>query len=181
MKKKRPSRGGRPKGSKGTYTRAGDPIEDNLRRAIFGPLADSADIFWIHQLWASQNPSELVRAENATLHNGEQIQANVVRRWSHELGEEIARRLAKRDSDFFVKLAKQACRYCVEGSWQHDIVRTILLAHVAIEQCGNPERRFTMRELRDIDWKGNSPSERQLKRLVDELKIPMLRGRSKKK
>jgi hypothetical protein len=179
------SRGaGRPRGAKGTRTIADAPLDENLRRAVWGNLRDSS-VGWLHQLWLSlpeRNPSSMRAMVERGVPRPSAVERteDLARFVATKLGLECMEMLRAGNVRYFSDLAEMA-RRLIEGGHPSE-PRAALLAYVLHELKKNPGRIFTDEELhREAPWpKGSRPTLPTVTRWRREAGISVNQGRPKK-
>lgn len=188
--KKRTSKG-RPRGSSTGYTEPGLPLHENEVRAIWGDLHESSmGAAFAHQLWIERNPQpDSLGVRMEAERDGVSIEVALQARRARGREEIPAPFLDwmldaidRRDAKFFSDAAKMLARLNAKGQIDcHDKEEAALAFHTSDVLSRQKNHRFTLSELREIDWRAwqtTQPSERNLKRLAQKLGVPMRRGRT---
>jgi|GEM_PF-4903079 len=177
------------KGSKRIPTRAGLPLGENLRLAVFGTLNRKPATWLAHQLWLSSHPSKGflagLRKNFSVMEIAEIIEKQTTGFLSDFVAAEFSKRIRADDWEFFADFA-ETIRRLAAGEVPCDSQRAAIASFVQAELAENPKRKFAPAELleRPHFTQGWRPSEDTIERIIDELEIPMIatrRGRPRKK
>ena len=192
---KKPIKRGRTKGKTTGYTQAGLSLSENKFQAKHGkwhPLSLGAT--FTHQLWITRNPqptSLIVRLRAEAYGETPAEALAYLREFGRseippQLRDWLLDAIDRRDPQFFREAADQLERIRSDGTLICDDPQEAALTVYALEvRAHNKAHRFTVAELLDaLDWQGwhtQCPSEGNLKRLCQKLRLPMQRGRPRKK